>query len=134
MTRECVQYRAPLVPFVSRRYGHGALDAETRDGLLATCNMSDIGPLMKATSAARLHEASGRPVDMGARGALGFVANAGGRGVSAGKSCDEWQNDAHDSLGNIDIYVRPEQGTVATIDGYRSNPRLFTRMSTSLNC
>lgn len=84
-------------------WGHALVSNASRNGILNTCNMSDIGPIALTSKSPSLREGSGR---------LGFVSllNADGSEVtysyknSAAQSCDDWQNQAFNEMGNIDIY------------------------------
>jgi hypothetical protein len=87
------------------------IDKATHDGVLATCNMSDVGPLAAAARGVRLEAdwevAAGVAPGSKAR-PLGFSplydpARSGAR-LHGGLDCDGWTNQAFASLGNINIY------------------------------
>ena len=88
------------------------IDDATRNGVLATCNMSDIGPLFAKSDAVKQKEADWEIAAGVARGSkvrpLGFTplrdAATGGAVVSGGLDCDGWTNQAFGLLGSIDIY------------------------------
>lgn len=88
------------------------IDDATRNGVLATCNMSDIGPLFARSGALKQKEADWEIAAGVARGSkvrpLGFTplrdAASGGAVVSGGLDCDGWTNQAFGLLGSIDIY------------------------------
>lgn len=67
-------------------YDHGMISNDTLQGVLSTCNMSDIGPLFAQSAAVE-----------GARGRLGFTS-------SSGDACDDFQNTAFAQMGNVNIY------------------------------
>ena len=84
-----------------------AISQEIHDGILSTCNMSDIGPLAagRVRAAADWEAAAGitappRP--------LGFTplldASTGKAKLSGGASCDDWTNQGFGLLSGIDIY------------------------------
>ena len=97
--------------------GHGLISQETHDGLLASCNMSDIGPL-SVTFQAHLHNEEGEMVDLAAAGygVLGWRGLPGAASPGA-PSCDDWQNEAFGSLGSIDIYDEFVATCAATPEG-----------------
>jgi hypothetical protein len=91
------------------------IDNATRNGVLATCNMSDVGPLLAGRTAAEADWELASGVPLGSkRRPLGFTPlrdAATGRAVtwSAGGAapptdCDGWTNQAFNLLGNINIY------------------------------
>ena len=95
-------------------YTRTMIDNTTRNGVLATCNMSDVGPLLAGRTAAEADWELAAGVPLGSkRRPLGFTPlrdAATGRAVtwSAGAApptdCDGWSNQAFDLLGNINIY------------------------------
>lgn len=91
-------------------YWHNMIDNDTRSGILTTCNMSDVGPLMRGSRVVDATETvSGHFL---APGAMGFksrrpVLAADGSAAlptAAGMSCDDYQNQAFAQMGNTDIY------------------------------
>jgi serine carboxypeptidase-like clade 2 len=88
------------------------IDDATRNGVLATCNMSDIGPLFAQSAAIRQKEADWEIKAGVVRGSkvrpLGFTPlrneKTGKAAVSEGLDCDGWTNQAFSLLGSIDIY------------------------------
>jgi serine carboxypeptidase-like clade 2 len=87
------------------------IDRQTHDGVLATCNMSDVGPLAAASRGVRLEadwEVEAGVVPGSKVRPLGFSplydAARGGAKVHGGLDCDGWTNQAFNSLGNINIY------------------------------
>ena len=86
------------------------IDKATHDGVLATCNMSDVGPLAAAAQGVRLE--ADWEVEAGvAPGSkvrpLGFSPLhdplTGGAKVHGGMDCDSWTNQAFAGLGNINV-------------------------------
>jgi serine carboxypeptidase-like clade 2 len=69
---------------------HGMVSTAAADGILSTCNMSDVGPL-----AAKVFSLT----DAVPTGALGFVAL-----TDSAPSCNDWQNQAFAEMGNVNIY------------------------------
>lgn len=83
------------------------IDDATRDGIFATCNMSDVGPLL----AQRVRAEADWEVAAGVRAAarpLGFTPlrdpATGAAVVRAGLTCDDWTNAGFNLLSGIDIY------------------------------
>ena len=84
-------------------WGHALVSNASRNGILNTCNMSDIGPIALTTKSRSIREGSGP---------LGFVPLLDGEGNkvtysyknSAAQTCDDWQNQAFNEMGNINIY------------------------------
>lgn len=103
-------------------YERTMISENMRDGVLATCNMSDIGPIMATRTKAVRLEADWElelGVEEGSKRKsrpLGFspqfveIADAsGGRTVKKeaiykGLNCDQWQTKAMDNLEGVDIY------------------------------
>ena len=81
-------------------YGHGMITKRVHDGILSNCDMGNVGPLKRFTSEASLVERDGSVFDESAAGVLGFVPLPG----SPKDACDDFQNEASASMGNIDIY------------------------------
>jgi len=88
------------------------IDDATHDGVLSTCNMSDVGPLFAKSGALKQKEADWEIAAGVARGSkvrpLGFTPlqdpATGGAVVKGGLDCDGWTNQAFGLLGSIDIY------------------------------
>ena len=99
------------------------IDDATHDGVLGTCNMSDIGPLFANSAALKQKEADWEIAVGVVRGSkvrpLGFTPlqdpATGGAVVKGGLDCDGWTNQAFSLLGSIDIY--DSYVDVCTADG-----------------
>jgi hypothetical protein len=102
-------------------WGVGAISNDTRNGILSTCNMSEVGPLFsRAAAAGRLVGSEERPVaqvvnghslaphpHMGFKPAhpmLNAASNAWELPTYQGADCNSWSNQATAEMGNIDIY------------------------------
>ena len=96
-------------------FTRGMIDNATYTGVLSTCNMSDVGPLLARTASLRQREAdwelatgAAAPGSKRHSRPLGFTPRqdeASGRAaLHAGLDCDGWTNQAFGLLGGIDIY------------------------------
>lgn len=95
-------------------YSRTMIDSATRAGIYATCNMSDIGPLLAQRGSPRasrvVRPASDTEVEMGVKvpaRPLGFTPLRDGAGkpiLHNGDDCDTIVNAAFNNLGGIDIY------------------------------
>ncbi len=94
-------------------YSRTMIDTDTHAGILATCNMSDVGPLAAQAKTVRLVSdweiSAGLDVANAAR-PLGFSplrdAKTGGPVMRNGDDCDAYTSRAFSMLGNTNIYVR----------------------------
>ncbi len=89
------------------------IDTATYNGVLATCNMSDVGPLAAQAKGIRMEadwEIAAGVVAGSKRRPLGFTPlydeTTKAAKLAGGLNCDDWTNDAFNTLGNINIYVR----------------------------
>jgi len=98
-------------------YSRTMIDQKTRDGVLATCNMSDVGPLLaSAVNRGAVRGSADWEVEASAGATpaisrpLGFTPlrdNITGKAVVWGApptDCDGWTNQAFSLLGGINIY------------------------------
>lgn len=90
-------------------YTRAMIDQATHDGVLATCNMSDVGPLTarQMRAEADWEVAAGVPIGSKVR-PLGFTPLNDGTGRAVrdanGLSCDDYTNTAFSLLNGINIY------------------------------
>lgn len=93
------------------------IDKATHDGVLATCNMSDVGPLAAAARGVRLEadwEVEAGVAPGSKRRPLGFSplrdAATGRAVVSAGQDCDGWTNQVREGSVDPSPFLAPPAG------------------------
>lgn len=122
------------------------IDTATYDGVLATCNMSDVGPLAAAAGGRVRLEADWEIAAGVAAGSrrrpLGFSplrdAATGGAVLHAGLSCDDWTNAAFALISGIDIYdvydnVCTESATAKALGGRAAAAAISPRAGADSN-
>jgi serine carboxypeptidase-like clade 2 len=84
-----------------------AISQEIHDGIISTCNMSDVGPLAAGRVRAEADWEVAAGITAPAR-PLGFTplldSTTGRAKLSGGASCDDWTNQGFGLLSGIDIY------------------------------